>query len=50
MSYKTIFLLKARLELLEAWEWYEDKQLGLGDRFKQKLYKRIEQIILYPDR
>lgn len=26
MSYRTEFLKKARLELLEAWSWYEDKQ------------------------
>lgn len=32
MSYRTEFLKKARLELLEAWSWYEDKQPGLGDR------------------
>lgn len=35
---------------MEVWEWYEDKQQGLGDRFKQELYKRIKEIELHPDR
>lgn len=26
-------VLRARYEMLEAWEWYENKQEGLGDRF-----------------
>lgn len=44
MTYTVIFLAKARLELLESWIWYEDRQVGLGDRFKEEVYKAIQQI------
>ncbi len=37
-------LVKAQLEILDAWEWYEDKQSGLGDRFKNEVYKKIKAI------
>lgn len=50
MSYTTEFLLKARMELLEAWEWYEDRQEGLGYRFKEKLYECIKRIEKSPER
>jgi hypothetical protein len=50
MIYVTEFLSKARLELLEAWEWYEDRQPGLGYRFKQKVYDCISIIEKYPER
>ena len=46
MIYNIEFLKKARLELLEAWKWYEDKQIGLGDKFKHQVdicIKAIEQ-------
>lgn len=50
MTYTVIFLAKARLELLESWIWYEDKQAGLGDRFKDEVYKAIQQIEQNPER
>jgi plasmid stabilization system protein ParE len=50
MIYKIELLLRARLELLEAWEWYEDKQVGLGDRFTEQVYKCIRLIEKYPER
>ena len=50
MNYTIIFLLRASQELLEVWEWYEDRQLGLGDRFKQEVYNRIFQIEERPER
>lgn len=50
MIYGIEFLSKARLELLEAWEWYEDKQPGLGDKFKQQVYDCVKIIEQYPDR
>ena len=36
MSYKHIFLERARNELLDAWIWYEERQEGLGDRLRMK--------------
>ena len=50
MSYKSKFLSKARLELLEAWIWYEDRQPGLGNRFKEEIFKGIHLIEQYPER
>jgi plasmid stabilization system protein ParE len=50
MIYNIELLLRARLELLEAWEWYEDKQIGLGDRFKEQVYRCIRLIEKYPER
>ena len=50
MTYKTEFLPKARLELFEAWGWYEDKQPGLGNRFKEKVYDCIKSIEKTPER
>ena len=50
MTYSTEFLLKARLELSEAWEWYEDKQPGLGDKFKQQVYNFVRIIEQEPTR
>ena len=49
MPYTTIFLLKARKELLHAWEWYEDRQPGLGDRFTDELFNHIHEIEINPE-
>lgn len=43
-GYAYEILLKARTELLEAWEWYEDRQEGLGDRFKDQVFQKITQL------
>ena len=50
MSYSSELLLRASRELLSAWEWYEDKQDGLGDRFKNEVYSKIRQIEASPER
>ncbi|MEJ7680595.1 MAG: type II toxin-antitoxin system RelE/ParE family toxin [Segetibacter sp.] len=50
MTYNIIFVTKAKLELLESWEWYEDRQVGLGERFKEEVYKAIQQIERNPKR
>ena len=48
MSDTFLLLPKAKAEILEAWEWYEEKQPGLGDRFKQEVYGKIKRVILHP--
>ena len=48
MNETFLLLPKAQLEILEAWEWYEDKEPGLGDRFKQEVYAKITQVVKYP--
>jgi plasmid stabilization system protein ParE len=50
MSYKIEFLIRARKEILSAWDWYEDKQIGLGDRFLNEVNKRLRQIEKTPER
>jgi hypothetical protein len=41
-------LPKAQQEILTAWEWYEDKQVGLGDRFKDEFSKKIKAVAQNP--
>lgn len=50
MNYKVEFLARARRELLEAWDWYDDKWNGLGDRFMQEVEKKVHQIAKTPER
>ena len=50
MIYQSKLLPKARLELLESWIWYEDRQPGLGDRFKDEVYKAIHLVEQNPER
>jgi plasmid stabilization system protein ParE len=33
----------------EAYEWYEKKQKGLGERFLKAVRKKIEEIVLQPE-
>ena len=33
----------------EAYEWYEEKQKGSGERFIKAVRQTIEQIVLYPE-
>ena len=48
MSDTFLQLPKAQKEILDAWEWYEDQQVGLGDNFKQELAKKIALIVNDP--
>jgi len=50
MTYQSIFLFRALDELFDTWEWYEDKQVGLGDRFRNDVNKMIQEIENYPGR
>jgi plasmid stabilization system protein ParE len=49
MSFSVILLSRAKHELTDAWEWYEDKQPGLGDRFIKEVYKTINKIRRNPE-
>ncbi len=53
MKFEFIFLEKAKSELLETWIWYEERQEGLGERFKEKVFECINNIeqnpFLYPE-
>jgi mRNA-degrading endonuclease RelE of RelBE toxin-antitoxin system len=48
MSYAVVFLSRARKELLDAWDWYEERQFGLGDRFFNEISRKIEKIQKLP--
>ncbi|HEY4060498.1 MAG TPA: type II toxin-antitoxin system RelE/ParE family toxin [Puia sp.] len=50
MSYKIELLPRARKELLDAWDWYDDRWNGLGDRFVGEINKTLEQIEKTPER
>lgn len=50
MKYGLEYLKKARTELFEAWEWYEDRQKGLGDKFKLQVDNCIKSILQNPER
>ncbi|MGC4037398.1 MAG: type II toxin-antitoxin system RelE/ParE family toxin [Chitinophagaceae bacterium] len=50
MIYSTEFLSKARNELLAAWEWYEERQPGLGDKFKEEVYRCVRVMEKNPKR
>ena len=41
-------LPKAQMEILSAWEWYEDKQPGLGNRFKDEVARKIKTVAQNP--
>lgn len=35
---------------MEAWDWYDDKWSGLGDRFMQEVERKVQQIERTPER
>lgn len=50
MIYRVEFLPRARKELLDAWDWYDDRWTGLGDRFMREVEKKLQQIEKTPER
>jgi len=50
MSYRVVLLPRARKELLDAWDWYDNRWTGLGDRFMNEVEKRLQQIEKTPER
>jgi plasmid stabilization system protein ParE len=50
MTYKIELLPRARKELLDAWDWYDDRWSGLGDRFMAEITKKLAQIEKTPER
>jgi plasmid stabilization system protein ParE len=41
-------LPKAQKEILDAWEWYEERRIGLGDLFKDEVAKKIRDVVENP--
>lgn len=48
MNYSITLSERALSELIESWEWYEDKQDGLGDKFKLEIDKGLLRIAANP--
>ena len=40
---------KTQNDYNEAFEWYEDKQKGLGERFMKAVRQKIEQVCINPE-
>jgi plasmid stabilization system protein ParE len=49
-AFSGILSIRAQKEIIEAWEWYEERQQGLGDRFIKELTDRIRLVEQNPDR
>jgi plasmid stabilization system protein ParE len=41
MNYTIEMSPKAEKELYEVWNWYEDEQPGLGERFEKEFFRKI---------
>ncbi len=48
MSYTLIFNIDAENEFIAAYQWYEEQQKGLGDRFENETEKQFEKIKANP--
>ncbi len=44
MSFTIEFDPKADKEYFDAWDWYENQSVGLGDRFGNVLLKQVQSI------
>ncbi|MCB0697437.1 MAG: type II toxin-antitoxin system RelE/ParE family toxin [Chitinophagaceae bacterium] len=47
--YTTILSTRAAKEIIHSWNWYEDRQKGLGDRFVAEVYRKIQTIEHSPE-
>jgi plasmid stabilization system protein ParE len=45
---RTVYHVLARQELVEAYEWYESEQEGLGKEFAREVYAALEELAAYP--
>ena len=50
MNYTVLLLSKARRELAAAFQWYEERQSGLGDRFVETVMHKLSLIEQDPTR
>ena len=49
MSFKLIIKQEAHLDTIDAYNYYEENQLGLGEKFLLSLQKRYEDLIKHPN-
>lgn len=49
VSYTVFFSSKAEKEIRSTWTWYEERQIGLGDRFVDELLHKVRAIQQEPE-
>jgi plasmid stabilization system protein ParE len=49
-GYLTIFSSRVQKEIAKSWDWYEERQPGLGDRFVKEVLAKIKLIEQHPER
>ncbi len=49
-GYSSIFSSRSQKKITETWNWYEERQEGLGDRFLKEVIQRIRLIEQNPER
>lgn len=50
VNYSSTLSSRAQKEIAISWEWYEERQQGLGDRFVREVITRIKEIEKAPER
>jgi plasmid stabilization system protein ParE len=50
IGYVTIFSSRVQKEIAKSWDWYEERQPGLGDRFVTEVLAKIKLIEQQPER
>ncbi|MEY4876499.1 MAG: hypothetical protein RL708_1648 [Bacteroidota bacterium] len=48
-GFEVSFSKKAKNELLNAFDWYEEQSVGLGDRFLNELFSSVESFKKHPN-
>ncbi len=49
-AYISILSTRAQKEITQAWEWYEERQQTLGDRFVKEVINKLRLIEQNPER
>lgn len=49
-SYLVIFSGRVQKEIAKSWQWYEERQPGLGDRFVKEVLAKVKLIEQNPER
>jgi plasmid stabilization system protein ParE len=50
IAYISILSTRAQKEITQAWEWYEERQQTLGDRFIKEVINKLRLIEQNPER
>lgn len=50
MINEIVFESRALKEIADSWNWYEQSQVGLGNKFEKAVYNRLDEIQKDPER